>query len=33
VAQDEELDVRGRRCAAEQHQPAENLVEDQVEQA
>jgi len=33
VAQDEELDVFGRRCTAEQRQPAEEPNEDQVEQA
>ena len=33
VAQDEQLDVLGRGCAAEQRQPAEKPVEDQVEQA
>jgi hypothetical protein len=33
VAQDEELDVLGRGCAAEQHQPAEETVDDQIEQA
>jgi hypothetical protein len=32
VAQDEELDVLGRRGAAEQHQPAEKPVEDRIEQ-
>jgi hypothetical protein len=32
VAEDEELDVLGRRCAAEQHQPAEEPNEDQIEQ-
>ena len=33
VAQDEQLDVLGRRRAAEQHQPAEEPAEDQIEQA
>jgi hypothetical protein len=33
VAQDEELDVFGRRCAAEQGQPAEEPVEDQIQEA
>jgi hypothetical protein len=33
VAQDEELDVFGRRGAAEQRQPAEEPVEDQVKEA
>jgi mRNA interferase RelE/StbE len=33
VAQDEQLDVLGRRCTAEQHQPVEEPVDDQVEQA
>src|SRR5215217_1522050 len=33
VAQDEELDVLGRRRAAEQHQPAEDPIEDQIEEA
>jgi hypothetical protein len=33
VAQDEQLGVFGSRCAAEQQQPAEKPIEDQVEQA
>jgi hypothetical protein len=33
VAQDEQLDVFGRRCTAEQHQPAEEPIEGQVEEA
>jgi hypothetical protein len=33
VSQHEELDVLGRRRAAEQHQPAEEPGEDQVEEA
>jgi hypothetical protein len=33
VAQHEQLDVVGRGCAAKQGQPAEELAEDQVEQA
>jgi hypothetical protein len=33
VAQDEQLDVLGCRCAAEQQQPAEKPIEDQIEQA
>jgi hypothetical protein len=33
VAQDEELDFLGRRCAGEQCQPAQLLAEDQVEQS
>jgi hypothetical protein len=33
LAQDEQLDVLGRRGAAEQRQPAQEPVEDQVEQA
>jgi hypothetical protein len=33
VAQDEELDVCGRCCAAEPCQPVEGTVEDQIEQA
>jgi hypothetical protein len=33
VAQDEQLSVLRRRCAAEQCQPAEEPNEDQVEQA
>ena len=33
VAQDEQLDVLGRGRAAEQHQPAEDPVEDQIEEA
>jgi hypothetical protein len=33
VAQDEQLDIFGRGCAAEQRQPAEEPDEDQVEQA
>jgi hypothetical protein len=33
VAQDEDLDVFGRRCVAEKCQPAEEPVEDQVEEA
>ena len=33
VAQDEQLDVFGRRCTAEQRQPVDEPVEDQVEQA
>jgi hypothetical protein len=33
VAQHEQLDVFGRGCAAEQGKPAEELAEDQVEQA
>ena len=33
VAQDEQLDVLGRRCAAEQYQPADKPTEDQVEHA
>jgi hypothetical protein len=33
VAQDEQLDVLGRRRAAEQHQPAEDPIEDQIEEA
>ncbi len=33
VAQHEQLDVLGRGCAAEQSQPAEELSEDQIEQA
>ena len=32
VAQDEDLDVLGRRCAIEQCQPAEQPDEDQVEE-
>jgi hypothetical protein len=32
VAQDEDLDVRGRRCAAEQRQEAEQPDEDQIEE-
>ena len=31
VAQDEELDVFGRGCAAKQLQPAEETVDDQVD--
>jgi hypothetical protein len=33
VAQDEELNVFGSRCAAEQQQPAEKPIEYQVEEA
>jgi hypothetical protein len=33
VPQDEQLDVFGRCCTAEQRQPVEDLVEDQIEQA
>jgi hypothetical protein len=33
VVQDEELEVFGRRYAAKQCQPAEEPVEDQVEEA
>jgi hypothetical protein len=33
MAQDEQLEVLGRRGAAEQHQPAQEPVEDQVEEA
>jgi hypothetical protein len=33
VAQDEALDVCGRRCAAEKCQSPEEPVEDQVEEA
>jgi hypothetical protein len=33
MAQDEQLDVLGLRCAAEQHQPADEPIEDQVEEA
>jgi hypothetical protein len=32
VAQDEQLDVLGRRCTAEQRQPVEEPVEDQVDE-
>jgi hypothetical protein len=32
VAQHEQLDVLGRGCASEQHQPAEKPTEDQIEQ-
>jgi hypothetical protein len=33
VAQDEQLDVFRSWCAMEQRQPAEQLIEDQIEQA
>jgi hypothetical protein len=32
VAQDEQLDVFGRRCTADEQQPAEEPVEDQVDE-
>jgi D-arabinose 1-dehydrogenase-like Zn-dependent alcohol dehydrogenase len=33
MAQDEQLDILGQRCTAEEHQPAEEPIEDQVEEA
>jgi hypothetical protein len=33
VTQDQELDVLGCRCAAEEGEAVEKLIEDQVEQA
>jgi hypothetical protein len=32
VAEDEQLDVLGRRCAAEQHNAAKEPIEDQTEE-